>query len=336
MLGQINSLFISNFSMKKFLFKLLLFIAPIFILSYFFDVFISKNLKNSNRFAEKEYPTWNAIYQGKVNSDLLIFGSSRAWIHIDPIMITDSLGVSAYNLGIDGHNFWLQNLRYRQLLKYNKRPKLIVFSLDYFTLKKNKDLYNSEQFLPYMLWNRDIKEATISYNGFSSLDYEIPLIRYYGNYNAVVTALRYSLGRLSNPITRVKGYEGRDEAWNSDFDNAKANMKSLEIKLDKPTIVLFENFLKECKANSIKIIFVYTPEYIEGQKFVSNRAKIMELYIKFSKQYQIPFYDFSNDSISYQKKYFYNASHLNKVGSQLFTKKLIDTLKSYNFLIKDK
>lgn len=322
--------------MKKFLFKLLLFIAPIFILSYFFDVFISKNLKNSNRFAEKEYPTWNAIYQGKVNSDLLIFGSSRAWIHIDPIMITDSLGVSAYNLGIDGHNFWLQNLRYRQLLKYNKRPKLIVFSLDYFTLKKNKDLYNSEQFLPYMLWNRDIKEATISYNGFSSLDYEIPLIRYYGNYNAVVTALRYSLGRLSNPITRVKGYEGRDEAWNSDFDNAKANMKSLEIKLDKPTIVLFENFLKECKANSIKIIFVYTPEYIEGQKFVSNRAKIMELYIKFSKQYQIPFYDFSNDSISYQKKYFYNASHLNKVGSQLFTKKLIDTLKSYNFLIKDK
>ena len=321
--------------MKKFLVKLFLFMAPIFLLSYFFDVWISKNLKNSNRSAEKEYPTWNAIYEGKVNSDLLIFGSSRAWIHIDPTMISDSLGISSYNLGIDGHNFWLQNLRYRELLKHNKRPKFIICSLDYFTLKKNKDLYNSEQFLPYMLWNQGVKEATISYNGFSSLDYEIPLIRYYGNYDAVETAIRFSTGHLSNPITRLKGYQGREEKWNSDFDVAKASMKSLEIKLDKPTIVLFENFLKECKFNNIKLIFVYTPEYIEGQKFVSNRSQIMELYKKYSKQYQIPFYDFSNDSISYQKKYFYNASHLNKIGSQLFTKKLIDTLRSCDILSKN-
>jgi hypothetical protein len=305
--------------------------APIFLLSYFFDVFISINLKNSNRFAEKEYPTWNAIYEGKVNSDLLIFGSSRAWIHIDPTMISDSLGISSYNLGIDGHNFWLQNLRYRELLKHNKRPKFIIFSLDYFTLKKNKDLYNSEQFLPYMLWNYEVKEATFSYNGFSSLDYEIPLVRYYGNYNALETALRFSLGHLSNPITRVKGYMGRVEVWNSDFDKAKASMKSLEIELDNPTIILFENFLKECKKNNIKMIFVYTPEYIEGQKFVSNRAQIMGLYKKFSEEYQIPFYDFSNDSISYHKRYFYNVSHLNKVGSELFTSQLIDTLKTINY-----
>ncbi len=321
--------------MKKFLVKLSLFIAPIFLLGYFFDVWISKNLKNSNRFAEKEYPTWNDIYEGKVNSDLLIFGSSRAWIHIDPTMISDSLGISSYNLGIDGHNFWLQDLRYRELLKHNKRPKFIICSLDYFTLKKNKELYNSEQFLPYMLWNKDIKNSTISYEGFSTIDYEIPLLRYYGNYNAVETALRFSLGRLSNPITRVKGYQGRDEVWNSDFDNAKASIKRLEVTLDKPTIVLFENFLKECKSNNIKLIFVYTPEYIEGQKFVSNREQIFGLYNKFSEEYQIPFYDFSNDSISYQKKYFYNASHLNKLGSQLFTKKLIDTLKSSDVLSKN-
>ena len=321
--------------MRKDVKYFLLFITPIIIIAYFVDVFISKNLKYSNRYAEKEYPTWNAIYEGKINSDLLIFGSSRAWIHIDPTTISDSLGISSYNLGIDGHNFWLQNLRYRELLKNNKRPKFIICSLDYYTLKKNKDLYNSEQFLPYMLWNQGVKEATISYNGFSSLDYEIPLIRYYGNYDAVATALRFSLGCLSNPITRVKGYMGRDEVWNSDFDDAKASIKSLEIKLNKPTIILFENFLKECKTNNIKIIFVYTPEYIEGQKFVSNRSQIMELYKKFSKQYHIPFYDFSNDSISYQKKYFYNASHLNKVGSQLFTKKLIDTLRSCDILSKN-
>jgi hypothetical protein len=321
--------------MRKDVKYFLLFITPIIIIAYFVDVFISKNLKNSNRFAEKEYPTWNAIYEGNVNSDLLIFGSSRAWVHIDPTMITDSLGISSYNLGIDGHNFWLQNLRYRELLKHNKKPKFIIFSLDYLTLMKNKELYNSEQFLPFMLWNKDMKDATISYKGFSAIDYEIPLIRYYGNHDAIEKSLRYFTGHLSNPITRIRGYRGREENWNSDFDNAKASMKSFKIKLDNPSIVLFENFLKECKANNIKLIFVYTPEYIEGQKFVSNREYIMGLYKKYSKQYQIPFYDFSNDSISYHKKYFYNVSHLNKVGSQLFTKKLIDTLK-YSDVLRTK
>jgi hypothetical protein len=319
--------------MRKDVKYFLLFIAPIIIIAYFVDVFISKNLKNSNRFAEKEYPTWNAIYEGNVNLDLLIFGSSRAWVHIDPTMITDSLGISAYNLGIDGHNFWLQNLRYRELLKHNKKPKFIIFSLDYNTLMKNKELYNSEQFLPYMLWNKDIKDATISYKGFSEIDYEIPLLRYYGNHDAIEKSFRYFTGHLSNPITRIRGYQGREENWNSDFDNAKASMKSFEIKLHNPTIVLFENFLKECKSNNIKLIFVYTPEYIEGQRFVLNRPQIMELYKKFSQQHHIPFYDFSNDSISYHKKYFYNASHLNKIGSQLFTKELIDTLISNDFLI---
>lgn len=318
--------------MKKFIVKTLIFVFPLFSLSYLADVFISKNLKNSNKFAEKEYPTWNAIYDGKVNSDIVVFGSSRGWLHINPTMISDSLHISAYNLGINGHNFWLQNLRYDQLLKFNKRPKLIICSLDYFTLKKNKDLYNSEQFLPYMLWNNEIKKATISYNGFSSLDYEIPLIRYYGKYDAVVTAIMIFSGHLSNPITRVRGYQGRDEAWNSDFDNAKATMKRLEVKLDIATINLFENFLKDCKKHNTKLVFVYTPEYIEGQKFVKNRKQIMGLYTKFSKKYNIPFYDFSNDPISYQKKYFYNASHLNKAGSELFTNEFLDTLKTSEIL----
>ena len=318
--------------MKKFLIKLLLFVSPLFLLGYFIDVFISINLKKSNKFAEKEYPTWNAVFDGKVDSDVLIFGSSRAWIHIDPTMMSQRLGYSTYNLGIDGHNFWLQNLRYRQLLKYNKKPKLIILSLDYFTLKKNEDLYNSEQFLPYMLWNNEIKEATISYNGFKSWDYELPLLRYYGKYDAIATAIRFSTGHLSNPITRVKGYQGRDESWNSDFDNAKSSMKNLVITLDSATIVLFEKFLKECKKEHIKLIFVYTPEYIEGQKFVKNRKQIMNLYKKFSDQYGIPFYDYSNDPLSFQRTYFYNASHLNKKGSELFTAKFIDTLRSTNII----
>jgi tagatose-1,6-bisphosphate aldolase len=76
----------------------------------------------------------------------------------------------------------------------------------------------------------------------------------------------------------------------------------------------------------VKVVFVYTPEYIEGQKFIQGRKELISLYSKYSKQYNIPFYDFSNDVICYKKDFFYNSNHLNKDGAELFTRKFVDTL----------
>jgi hypothetical protein len=316
--------------MKKFINQFIIFCVPALLAAYAFDVFVSTHLKESNSFAKKEYPVWNAIRDSKVNADIVIYGSSRAWVHIDPTMISDSLTVSCYNLGINGHNFWLQYLRHQLLLEKNTKPKLIIHSLDAFTLQKNEDLYNAEQFLPYMLWNTQIKEATISYNGFPLVDYEIPLIRYYGRQKAINTAFELYTNPQKNIVQRIKGYQGQNRQWNSDFEKAKSKMKGYNVKIDPPSLLLFENYLKECKSKNIQIILVYTPEYIEGQQFVKNRDSIITLYHKFSKKYKIPFYDYSNDTMSYQKKYFYNSLHLNKNGAELFTHKLIDTLKVAN------
>jgi hypothetical protein len=312
--------------MKKFIKHFLLFVAPIVILAYFVDVFISNNLKKCNGVAIGEYTTWNDLNEGKINSDIVIYGSSRAWKHLSPKIITQKTNISAYNLGIEGHNFWLQNLRHQLLLKKNKKPKLIIFSVDIFTLQKNKDLYNSEQFLPYMLWNNQIEETTISYNGFNRFDYNIPLIRYYGKYKEVVTAVSVFLKPTNNKIKRVNGYQGQNKKWSDDFSKAKLKMNKYKISLDEKTVVLFEKFLKDMNEEGVKVVFVYTPEFIEGQKFIQGRKELISLYSKFSKQYNIPFYDFSKDAICYRKDFFYNSNHLNKEGAELFTRKFVDTL----------
>src|ERR1700692_382125 len=100
--------------MKKFLLKLLVFFLPIIILSYGADVFISKNLAKSSSGAN---PSWKDVFDGTVNSDIVIYGSSRATEQLDPKIFSDSLKHSTYNLGVYAHNFWLQFLRHRLLLK---------------------------------------------------------------------------------------------------------------------------------------------------------------------------------------------------------------------------
>lgn len=313
--------------MRKFFLKLSYFCIPLLIIAILTDYLISINLKKSKDYAAGELLVWNDIYNGKINSDIVIYGSSRAWVHINPIMIENAFHKNTYNLGIDGHNFWLQYLRHKELLKYNKKPKYILISLDVFTLEKNTELYNLNQFLPY-IFKRDIYEYTSIYKGFSFWDYKLPLVRYIGNKEAIKVAYENFTNTASLIPARVKGYMGMNRKWNNDLKKAKANKIYYEIKIDSATKILFNIFLQECKNNKITVILVYSPEYIEGQKYVKNRASVIRLYEHFAKKYNILFLNYSNDELCKKREYFYNASHLNKTGSEIFTKKLIADLEN--------
>ena len=76
------------------------------------------------------------------------------------------------------------------------------------------------------------------------------------------------------------------------------------------------------------MVFVYTPEYIKGMDLIQNKKDIIALYTKLSIKYKIPFYDYSNDALSMNQSNFYNSLHLNKSGSEQFTRKLAAKLKA--------
>ncbi len=306
--------------MKKFIKVLLLFFLFFLVITYVIDFYVSSNLKKSHEYLG-EIEVWNDIYSGNIQADMLIYGSSRAWVDISPKILKDSLNLDAYNLGMDGHNFWLQYLRHLEFKKYNKKPKYIVAAVDFMSLQKRENLYLYEQFLPFMLWNPNMFTFTKSYTGFSFFDYYFPLIRYSGK-KSVLKNVFLKSKKLDDEKYRTRGYKGIEKKWNSDL----TGIKPYEVKLDTASISLFDKFLKDCKKDSIQVVLVYTPEYIAGQKVVKNRQDVISLYKKLAKSYNLPFLDYSSDSICLNKAYFYNALHLNKKGSEVFTKKLAKDL----------
>ncbi len=313
--------------MKKFCIQLSYFVSIIIIITYLADLFLSAKLKNSNNFAAFEYPIWNTIFDGKVNATVFIYGSSRAWVHINPEMIEKNLGQSAYNFGVDGHNLGLQYLRHKMLLKYDKPPKIIIHSVDMFTLTKQKDLYNFEQFLPYMLYSSELQNYLLQYNGFEPMDFKIPMYRYRLAPSAVKEVFGQLLGLDENLKVRVNGFQAQDRVWDGKFEEAKRNLKVISVPIDPKMVQLFDDYLSDCQKQNIKVIFVYTPEYVEGQLFESNREDVISLYNTLAKKYDIPYLDYSKDPIVLDKKYFYNATHMNKVGTDLFNKTLVSDLK---------
>ena len=173
-----------------------------------------------------------------------------------------------------------------------------------------------------MLWNKNIRKYTKSYNGFSIFDYYIPLIRYYGMGKAKKEALSLALLNKEKKPFRNFGYNSSDISWNDDLENAKAKNEFYKIEFNNSTINLLKQFLSECQNKKISIVFVYVPEYIEGQKYIQNHKELISLYKEIASDYNIPFFNYSKDSLSFKKKYFYNSLHLNKTGAELFSKKL--------------
>jgi hypothetical protein len=319
--------------MKTFVVRLLYFVLPIVVLAYPLDKLISHFVATNTSYPA-EYEVWNDIYNQNIKAEIAIYGSSRSWVQFDSKVFEDSLHKSTYNFGIDGHNFWLQYLRHLEYVKHNPKPTHIILSVDLFTLQKRKDLNQPTQFLPYMLWNNTIKEYVSAYEGFKKSDYFIPLVRYGGQTSVLKAAILSSYQNQKNKPFRYHGYRGMDIKWNNDFEKAKQLGKKNVVVIDTPSIRLLETFIHECKQAHIQLAMVYAPEFIEGQAFTRNRVMLMTLFNQISKRNKISFVDYSNHPLSYEKVNFYNASHLNKTGSKLFTQILTHELLKINFFIK--
>ena len=311
--------------MKKFLFKLAIFITPIILIAYVSQAFIDKSLKRTNY--SSNYNEWNDIFESKINADLIIQGSSRAINHISPKHLDSIFKMNSYNLGMNGYEFQMQYYRFLIYMKYNKKPKYIIQTTDYRTLNKRTDLYMHEQFIPY-LNNELIREAVIGYEGLDYRDIYIPLYKYIHNKSLFLG----SINSLKGDVTsngKYKGFQSINRNWDTTFLNfQKKNPNGYKSEIDSVTLRLFDSFVKYCSKNGIKLIFLNSPVYFEAKNLLKNSKTIDSLYLSYSQRYNIPYLNYSNDSICLDTANFCNSQHLNSRGVIKFNSILSHDLKT--------
>ena len=271
--------------------------------------------------ANDEESVWNDIYQSKINVDIAIYGSSRAWVHVDPVIIDSILGVSSYNLGMDGHSFYMQYYRHKEYFKFNDEPKSIVVLVDWLSFDLVKEgLYNPNQFRPYLLWNTNAIDHMYGNQDVDPLDFFIPFYRYRGRINPY----RKFLEEKQPIVNRKRGFKSFEKGWTG-LDSIEPFYK----KFDNKVLTMFEEFLFDMKSRDIKVILVVAPFYIEGQAFVINKDENMGIIQNIATNMSVPLLDYSQSYISYNKNFFYNNAHMNATGAQLFSKQLAEDLKVF-------
>ena len=271
------------------------------------------------------YVVWNDLFDGAINAELLILGSSRAWVQIDPALLDTALDVDSYNLGLDGYPFDMQYALFQEYVRYNAPPRYIIQTLDILTLRRRANLFNREQFLPYLA-SPTIYKTARSY-GLHPFDRYVPMFKYYGSPIALRVGLLELLNLKHYRSNKYKGFRGLDKAWDTSFEQFRQANPSVTIPIADALLEDIIAFVDYCRNHNITLIFVYPPEYIEYQALVSNRKQIFDIYTTIARDYHIPFLDYSDSFFSQTTDHFYNSQHLHANGARLFTRSLADDIK---------
>ena len=314
---------ISNFNMKQFLRKILIFTLILFILATAFDILLT-----SKAFRKRSSPlaTWNDIFQKNIDADLLIMGSSRAYVQFNPAVFDTILHTNSYNLGINGRSADSQILKYKVFRHQgNKKPKLILYEVSHTTMQVSNG-YEQFQFLPYLhnlyLWKLCSKQE-----GFSFADCVLPSWRFLGQQEFVKELLFASEnGAYDTPL--YKGFRGNNKKWDG---SGLRQQETISYGKDTAIICQFRDFLAECRRDSIQVVLVTSPFYIEGTQKMKDPSGMHNMFADLAADFDIPFLDYTYYELSYDTTYFYNTMHLNTIGANLFSKKLAQDLDSLGY-----
>jgi hypothetical protein len=298
----------------------------LFMAAWVTDLGVSALLDRSSA-CVGEFEVTRDIRTGKAACDLAIMGSSRAWVQISPMIIEDSLGVTAYNLGVDGHNFPLQRIRFATFRAHNPPPRWLILVIDMDGFVPGADVYNKEQFLPYMLWNSSLQEQMDGHAGFTWADHHIPMVRYAGKPQLLYEVMTTLLSTRHGPTYRTKGYRGMDRVWNKDLERVQCTHGSIMLTVDSNVVDQFKAFLAERAAEGTRTILVNPPQYLEGQRIYLNRKEVLDVYHSAARANGLPLLDYSDDPICLQQDLFYNSNHMNRKGSELFSRQLAHDLR---------
>lgn len=280
------------------------------------DIAYSKIASNSNNF---EIEAWYDVMKGNVNADVLINGNSRAVFQYNPTIIDSILGVNSYNIGMDGGPANRHVRKYHLYRRYNRKPKLIIQNIDCLTLLHTVG-YSREQFFPYF-WNYYMRKEFYASEPFSFWEKNIPMYRY----------LDYDpkLFFSNSPRKITKGYQSQIARW--DGEEYK-KIDSITWVLNDTTAQMFKEYISNVRDEGIKVLFVYAPIYMGVTRKMTNLNQMYAFYQKIANQYDIPILDYTYMDICRDTTFFYNATHMNKLGAEIFSDSLACDIKRLKLL----
>jgi hypothetical protein len=280
----------------------------------------------------------NYGYYGKINKianheadpKIAFFGSSVGDVSLDPKVISRNTGFSAYNFCIDGTRFIQYNGLIKELNSYSENCELVVLAETFFTLSGVDQLTEVDRFLAHV----SIENVYTSlYEVQPELLWKIKYIPFYkfviakqGYYKAAAYGLKTSFS-ASKEVDSLNGFTPKDKNWEVGLDELNKYSLPIDIQINRATVNQYRKTIKELRNRGRKVLIIIPPIHEAGLKLLPDLGKVISV-LDSMQEDGVYFRNFSRIKMSEEKRYFYNNSHVNRSGAEVFSSILSQSVDS--------
>ena len=273
-----------------------------------------------------EHGHLNEIIRGKEDYDILFIGSSRTYYHVNPKIVDSITSLNSYNAGLAGANLFECNLVLQCYLQSHKAPKVVVLDIAKNAFEiKSRPIWNPTHYY-YFLDNDIVFNALKPYEHVYLLKY-LPFIRFIeaddmSKQNAFMGYFQ------RNSVENKEFYKGYF-SFGSDTITLpfKRKYANVNYPVEPDGVESLMQIIKSCKKNNVKLVFTFAPVY-DAKNEVINPNFFSEIN-KVCSEYNIPFWNFRNETQWNDHKLFVEELHLNPVGVNRYSAILADKINSY-------
>lgn len=305
--------------MKKYI-KITLYVIGILAVAFVIDRLIGMPIENF--LLPKQNDKYMYAYRGGKGEEIVILGASRASHHYIPKIIEDSLGVKCFNYGCDGQNIYNQYAVLNLILNHTeKKPRLVILELSSIDIL-NMTTWNTEKLSAlhsYYSLDDSLKNV-VSLQG-DETSYALESSKLYSFNSNIHNLIKPILGINNNDVVN-SGFVPLYRKWGKQIESKPEDDK--EIDLSK--ITYLNKFIERCKNDSIKILFLNSPNYVN----LEGGSKWKPVIEKIAGDNNITFIDFEQDPFFLKRPELFNEPfHLNVEGATLYTKGLLPLISRY-------
>ncbi len=309
----------------NFFLKLVLFLfGALLIFMLCFGYLLPRLVKNSG---DTKIERWNDFYSKPINAHAVILGSSRAHRGINPQILTDSIGFEFHNMAFQGMSLSNYSRFLNDYLLNNNPPQYVIISLDILALAFRDRLAGDYYLIP------GIDNRSELLNQIYQFRY-IKYCRAYGYFyykNEFFSIIEYP------NLASYSGYEPIDKTWTTEHIKQNEQQNGEEYfpedkryisKIDRIQSESYFRALSDVvqKNNIEKLFLVLTPYYSESWETVSNQTELLLFVDSMAEKYDFKTINFLYSDISKNSNYYYDPIHLNKNGSEVFSRAIADSL----------
>lgn len=251
--------------------------------------------------------------------DLVILGSSSAYVGLDVPILREDLGGEVINLSLNGTAYPEQYLVLKKFLSRNSADRAL-FQVDVWGLTYSGYSYPYNEYKHLAHIDDPITYENLrAHYGVKALAWRyVPFLKY-AEFNTEIG--------WPNVVNLTRGKEPPFDRYGSELSDLDFNegelrnrqLGGIHYRLNPTRLAYFRKMLDLCRSQGIDVILYLTPEYFEIYELQENRESLLNEYERLANEYGYPFLRFDEHELTRRKEFFYNTSHLNREGAISFT-----------------